>query len=178
MLAMDIGFSWTDATARWWAGFSNAVMFLGVCRVHRAQLLQVRGEWARAETEIVLVCSELAEMNVIAVGLALYELGEIRRLRGDFDGAEEAYAEAHRHGRDPQPGLALLWSAADGIARHSTPCRLPRRPRRNASPRRSCGRPSSTSRWRRVTSESPVGRATSSRRQPRRTPALIDVRRS
>ncbi len=102
---------WTDATTRWCAGFSNAVMFLGICRVHRAQLLQVRGEWERAETEIELVCSELAQMNIIAVGLALYELGEIRRLRGDLDGAEQVYAEAHRRGRDPQPGLALLWSA-------------------------------------------------------------------
>ena len=102
---------WTDATARWCAGFSNAVMFLGICRVHRAQLLQVRGEWARAEAEIELVCSELAEMNIIAVGLALYELGEIRRLRGDLDGAEQAYGEAHQRGCDPQPGLALAWSA-------------------------------------------------------------------
>ena len=102
---------WTDATARWCAGFSNAVMFLGICRVHRAQLLQIRGEWAQAEAEIELVCSELAAMNIIAVGLALYELGEIRRLRGDLDGAEQAYAEAHQRGRDPQPGLALAWSA-------------------------------------------------------------------
>jgi DNA-binding CsgD family transcriptional regulator len=102
---------WTDATARWCEGFSSAVMFLGVCRVHRAQLLQVRGEWARAEEEIALVCDELAAMNVGAVGLALYELAEVRRQRGDLKGAERAYAEAHAHGRDPQPGLALVWLA-------------------------------------------------------------------
>lgn len=102
---------WTDATTRWCEGFSSAVMFVGVCRVHRAQLLQVRGEWARAEDEIRQVCDELAAMNVIAVGLAIYELAEVRRLRGDLTGAEEAYADAHRHGRDPQPGLALLWLA-------------------------------------------------------------------
>jgi DNA-binding CsgD family transcriptional regulator len=102
---------WTDATARWCAGFSNAVMFLGICRVHRAQLLQVRGQWAQAETEIALVCSELVEMNIVAVGLAFYELGEIRRLRGDLDGAEQAYADAHQRGRDPHPGLALARSA-------------------------------------------------------------------
>jgi len=47
---------WTDATARWCEGFSDAVMFLGICRVHRAQLLQVRGEWAQAEHEIQRVC--------------------------------------------------------------------------------------------------------------------------
>lgn len=102
---------WTDATTRWCEGFSSAVMFLGICRVHRAQLLQFRGQWAQAETEIQLVCEELAPMNVIAVGLAMYELAEVRRMRGDLAGAEDAYADAHRHGRDPQPGLALLRSA-------------------------------------------------------------------
>jgi DNA-binding NarL/FixJ family response regulator len=104
---------WTDATTRWCQGFSSAVMFLGICRVHRAQLLQVRGEWAQAEREIQLVCEELAAMNVVAIGLALYELAEVRRLRGDLTGAAEAYVEAHRHGRDPHPGLALLWLAQD-----------------------------------------------------------------
>jgi ATP/maltotriose-dependent transcriptional regulator MalT len=102
---------WTDVTARWCEGFESAVMFLGVCRLHRAQLLQIRGEWSRAEEELRRVCEDLAAMNMVAVGLALYELAEVRRLRGDLTGADEAYAEAHRHGRDPQPGLALLWLA-------------------------------------------------------------------
>jgi DNA-binding NarL/FixJ family response regulator len=102
---------WTDATARWCEGFSDAVMFLGVCRVHRAQLLQVHGQWALAEEEIAEVCRDLASMNVGAVGLALYELGEIRRMRGDLGGAAAAYAEAHEHGKDPHPGLALVWVA-------------------------------------------------------------------
>ena len=34
--------------------------------------------------------------------------GEVRRLRGEFAAAEEAYIEASRHGWEPQPGLALL----------------------------------------------------------------------
>jgi tetratricopeptide (TPR) repeat protein len=102
---------WTNATARWCDGFTNAVMFLGVCRVHRAQLLQVRGDWALAEEEIAQVCRELAAMNVGAVGLALYELGEVRRMRGELQGAAAAYAQAHEHGKDPQPGLALVWVA-------------------------------------------------------------------
>jgi ATP/maltotriose-dependent transcriptional regulator MalT len=38
----------------------------------------------------------------------LYEVGEIRRRRGDLAGAEDAYNRAHEVGRDPQPGLALL----------------------------------------------------------------------
>jgi DNA-binding CsgD family transcriptional regulator len=102
---------WTDATARWCEGFSNAVMFVGVCRVHRAQLLQVHGDWASAEEEIAHVCRDLAAMNVGAVGLALYELGELRRMRGDLRGAATAYGQAHEHGKEPQPGLALVWVA-------------------------------------------------------------------
>jgi hypothetical protein len=37
-----------------------------------------------------------------------YQIGEIRRLSGDLDGAEEAYVLGHQLGRDPEPGLALL----------------------------------------------------------------------
>uniref|UniRef100_UPI0032216E03 response regulator transcription factor n=1 Tax=Intrasporangium sp. TaxID=1925024 RepID=UPI0032216E03 len=36
------------------------------------------------------------------------ELGDVRRLRGDAEGAEQAYAAAARLGVDPQPGAALL----------------------------------------------------------------------
>lgn len=106
---------WTDATARWCDGFDHAVMFVGVCRMHRAQLLQVQGAWAEAESEIALVCEELARMNVVAVGMAHYELGEVRRCRGDLAGAEAAYGDAHRYGRDPHPGLALVWIAQGRI---------------------------------------------------------------
>ena len=43
-----------------------------------------------------------------ATGQALYQQGELHRLQGDHDSAEEAYKEASRYGREPQPGLALL----------------------------------------------------------------------
>jgi ATP/maltotriose-dependent transcriptional regulator MalT len=102
---------WTEATTKWCKGFTHAVMFLGICRVHRAQLMQVQGQWAQAEEEARRVCEELAAMSVVAVGLGQYELAEVRRLRGDLAGAEVAYGRAHQLGRDPQPGLALLWLA-------------------------------------------------------------------
>jgi ATP/maltotriose-dependent transcriptional regulator MalT len=41
-------------------------------------------------------------------GKGYYELGEIRRRRGDVDGAREAFAKAREHNKDPQPGEALL----------------------------------------------------------------------
>ena len=99
---------WTDATSRWLATLPAAVLFTGICRVHRSQVLQRRGAWAQAEREAALVCAELADLQVAGAAEGHYQVGEIRRLRGDLDGAEAAYREAHRLGRDPQPGLALL----------------------------------------------------------------------
>ncbi len=43
-----------------------------------------------------------------AMGLALYQEGEMHRLLGDSERAETLYRQAGRHGYDPMPGLALL----------------------------------------------------------------------
>jgi DNA-binding CsgD family transcriptional regulator len=99
---------WTRATRRWCDTFSSAVMFVGICRVHRAQLLRLSGDWEAAEREASAASTELAELNVEAVAEARYELAEIHRLRGDLDGAEAWYAAAAELGRSPQPGAALL----------------------------------------------------------------------
>ncbi len=40
------------------------------------------------------------------MGAALYQRGELHRLRGEFVEAEDAYRQAHERGRVPQPGLA------------------------------------------------------------------------
>jgi ATP/maltotriose-dependent transcriptional regulator MalT len=100
--------AWTDATERWCDGFSNAAMFRGICRVHRAQLLHLQGDWATAEQRAAQACRDLADMNVEVVAEGHYVIGELRRLRDDRAGAEEAYGLAHELGRDPQPGLARL----------------------------------------------------------------------
>ena len=42
------------------------------------------------------------------IALAHYRRGDLLRLRGEFAAAEEAYRDASRFGREPQPGLALL----------------------------------------------------------------------
>ncbi|SNR59751.1 regulatory protein, luxR family [Haloechinothrix alba] len=80
----------------------------GICRVHRAQVLQVQGDWRRAEREASRACQDMSHVHVLSAAEGHYELGEIRRLKGDRTGAEESFKHAHRLGRDPQPGLALL----------------------------------------------------------------------
>ena len=105
---VDRARAWTDATERWCDQFSNAAMFTGICRVHRAQLLNLDGDWDRAEARAAQACRDLADMNVEVVAAGHYEIGELKRVRGDDAGAEQAYTRAHDLGRDPQPGLALL----------------------------------------------------------------------
>lgn len=100
--------AWTQATVSWCESLPAAGPFLGVCRVHRAQILHIQGEWSRAEVEAARVCKELADFDLGTVAEGYYQLGEVRRLRGDLAGAEEAFRQSHAVGRDPQPGLALL----------------------------------------------------------------------
>lgn len=99
---------WTEATRRWTEPLPLASLFPGICRVHRAQVLQSKGDWAGAEAEALGACEEMVGIDVFAVADAYYEVGEVRRVRGDLAGAEQAYCQAHDHGRDPQPGIALL----------------------------------------------------------------------
>lgn len=107
---------WTAATERWCEQFDSAVMFSGICRMHRVQLRQVSGEWDLAADDARVVCTELADMNIEVVAEGHYLLGDLLRLRGDVAGAEAAYLRAHELGRDPQPGLAQLTAQTDGPA--------------------------------------------------------------
>jgi class 3 adenylate cyclase len=82
--------------------------FPGACRIHRAEMLRLRGDLEAAEQQALEACEELADYERGVTAGGYYEIGEIRRRRGDFAGAEEAYRRANELGRDPQPGLALL----------------------------------------------------------------------
>jgi len=99
---------WTQATARWCERFPEAVVYRGICRVHRAQVLQVQGDWDEAETEAARASTELVGVFASAVAEGHYQVGEVHRLRGDLTRAEDDYRSAHQLGRDPQPGLALV----------------------------------------------------------------------
>ena len=106
----DIGraAAWTQSTSDWCDRLAPAVLFKGICRVHRAQVMQIRGEWTQAQDEAERVCEDVAHIHVGVVAEGRYQIGEIKRLRGDLEGAEQAYEAGHQLGRDPEPGLALL----------------------------------------------------------------------
>ncbi|MDZ7676367.1 MAG: LuxR C-terminal-related transcriptional regulator [Acidimicrobiales bacterium] len=99
---------WTAALDRWCNQQPGLVPYRGQCVVHRAQVLQVVGQWTEALTELEQARDRLSDPPHPAVGMAHYQLGELHRLRGEHQEAEDAYRQAHASGRDPQPGLALL----------------------------------------------------------------------
>lgn len=103
----DLAQQWTAAMEGWRHGQPVGSIH-GRCRVHRAELLRLRGSCAEAEAEALLACEELRPWLRRELGWPLTELGRIRLRRGDLAGADEAFRTAHEAGWDPQPGLALL----------------------------------------------------------------------
>ena len=98
---------WSEA-ARRWCERQSINGFPGICRVHRAEVMRLRGAWAEAEQEVRRAVNELHDFNLEFAAEGLYELGEIRLRIGDLASAEESFRMAHELGRDPQPGLALV----------------------------------------------------------------------
>lgn len=105
---------WTDAARVWCASLPAVTPFHGICRIHRGEVLGLRGEWEEAESEIRTAAGELAEFKPRSAADAYYALGEIRLRRGDATGAEDYFRRAHALGHDPQPGLALVRLAQGG----------------------------------------------------------------
>jgi DNA-binding NarL/FixJ family response regulator len=117
---------WTEALTAWCASQPEMVAHNGLCLVHRAELMQLQGAWDDALEEARRASERFTQgvLNALACGKALYRAGEIRRLRGEFAAAEEAFRAASKSGCEPQPGLALLrlaegkaWEAAGAIRR-------------------------------------------------------------
>jgi ATP/maltotriose-dependent transcriptional regulator MalT len=99
---------WTAALTHWCDSQPDLVPFSGHCLVHRAEIMQLHGAWADALDAAHDACERLLRRAQPAVGAAFYQQGELHRLRGEFAQAEEAYRQASRWGREPQPGLARL----------------------------------------------------------------------
>ncbi|HEX9122497.1 MAG TPA: LuxR C-terminal-related transcriptional regulator [Actinomycetota bacterium] len=99
---------WSEAARAWCESIPPTSPYPGLCRINRAEVARLRGEWAEAEAEASRASEELMQFDPMAAAAAFYETGEIRRRIGNFAGAEEAFARAHEIGLEPQPGLALL----------------------------------------------------------------------
>ncbi len=105
---------WVDASDRWVAR-QRVQYFPGMCRMHRSEVLRIRGRLADAEEESLRATEMLAHSLPVLSSIAFAELGEVRRRRNDVPAARAAFDQAIKLGWDPQPGMALLL-LADGRA--------------------------------------------------------------
>jgi DNA-binding NarL/FixJ family response regulator len=100
---------WTEALHAWCELQPDLLAFTGDCHVHRAEVMQLHGAWDEALGELDRAEQRASRAgNARVLGETAYRRGEILRLRGDLTAAEDAYREAARAGREPQPGLASL----------------------------------------------------------------------
>jgi ATP/maltotriose-dependent transcriptional regulator MalT len=106
---------WTDALERWAMPISTTFMYAGVTRVHQLQIIAAEGGWDVVEAELGGLSADLVGAHGWLAGAGYLELGDVRRLRGDLDGAGEAYTRAEQLGMLAEPGRALLQRAAGDV---------------------------------------------------------------
>ncbi len=102
---------WTQSLTGWCNEQTGLVPFRGVCLVHRAEILQLRGAWTEAAGAAEDACRRLEGFRQGALGAAYYRMAELERQRGRFAAAEQAYQKAAAAGAEVQPGLARLRAA-------------------------------------------------------------------
>jgi DNA-binding CsgD family transcriptional regulator len=114
---MDRSREWTAALQTWCGAQPDLVPFSGRCLVHRAELMQLRGDWTEAIEVARRAAARVARTpDPETAGDSLYQEAEVYRLRGDFLAAERGYRGASELGREAQPGLALLRLAQGRVA--------------------------------------------------------------
>lgn len=110
---------WTDLAVRWCRQRGQESWYPGLCRLHQCEVQSLQGDWTAAEQGALRAAEELAPFGDYLIAESQYLAGEIRLRRGEYAGADDAFRQAHQHGHDLQPGLALLRLAqgdADGAA--------------------------------------------------------------
>ena len=97
---------WSDAAEEWCRQHSDSA-YPGICRISRAELKWLRGDWDAATSDLRLAVDELVGWTPI-IGAAVYQIGEIELRAGNLAKAEEFFRSAHEHGFLPLPGMAQL----------------------------------------------------------------------
>ena len=113
---------------RWCDSLRDGLMYPGLCRIYSVELACLRGAWTVAAADARRACDELMAHDPRYAGQAFYLVGEMCRLTGDLDGAQEAFTRAHQLGCSPQPGLALVRLTQDRPAAAANALRLALRP--------------------------------------------------
>jgi ATP/maltotriose-dependent transcriptional regulator MalT len=108
VFAFDRARLWTQTLENWCAAQPEMAAFQGQCQVHQSEVSLWAGHW---RTGLLQVEGALQSGEREALPEALYQKAELLRLSGELDAAEATYSDAADQGRDPQPGLALLWAA-------------------------------------------------------------------
>jgi class 3 adenylate cyclase len=101
------GREWMEAAERCSAKIA-AVPVTADCRIHRASLLRIHGDWSEAEEAVRRGRDEFAGTSEPHVAFATFELGMLRLRQGDLAGAVEAFETAHNRGFPAEFGLALV----------------------------------------------------------------------
>ena len=97
--------AWNRSMATWLDSLSSfGGAYLGNCRIYRSRLMCLNGAWTDALEEIPAVCEDLDGYTGWVCGHAYYQLGEVRRLRGEWGDAEDSYRRATALGCPTQPG--------------------------------------------------------------------------
>jgi class 3 adenylate cyclase/tetratricopeptide (TPR) repeat protein len=97
---------WSDAAEAWCRQHSDSA-YPGICRVFRAELKWLRGDWEAATEDLHRAVDELSGYTPI-IGAALYQIGEVELRAGKLPEAETHFRSAHEHGFTPLPGIAQL----------------------------------------------------------------------
>lgn len=97
---------WSQAAEAWCRSHSDSA-YPGICRIFKAELRWLHGEWDAATGDLQRAIDELTGFTPI-IGAALYQIGEVELRAGKLPEAEEHFNQAHEHGYTPLPGMARL----------------------------------------------------------------------